>query len=69
MRTGVAIVLPLRSAIELMPLSPFTTSASALPMTSKIHGTWYAMPEEIPRDVGAGADEADVDAAGERRPR
>ena len=49
---GVAIVLPFRSAIDLIPESPFTINASAVPMTSKIQGTWYSIPVEIPRDVG-----------------
>ena len=47
-----AIVLPARSASEVIPLSGRTASASALPITSKIHGTLYSIPDEIPRDAG-----------------
>ena len=35
-----------------IPASERTTSASASPMTSKIHGTWYSMPLEMPRETG-----------------
>ena len=48
---GVAIFLPLRSA-KVLIVSLFTTSASASPMTSWIHGTWYSMPVERPRETG-----------------
>jgi len=47
---GAAIFLPFRSSTDAM--SSRTTSASASPITSKIHGTWNSMPVDRPRDTG-----------------